>query len=106
MEGVNLGWSSKEIIFLFVVAAFSAIAFIFVERKAADPIVSLHLFTRKTFLSASLCLLFFTCAFSSSVFCDSAPESDGIFAGGHGFILFTRDDSGYVYGAARRNATG
>ncbi|ATN85980.1 MFS transporter [Coxiella burnetii] len=68
MEGVNLGWSSKEIIFLFVVAAFSAIAFIFVERKAADPIVSLHLFTRKTFLSASLCLLFFTCAFSSSVF--------------------------------------
>ena len=68
MEGVNLGWDSTEIISLFLIAASFAIIFILVEKRAADPIVYLPLFKRKSFLGANICLLLFTCAFSSSVF--------------------------------------
>lgn len=68
MEGVNLGWGSKAIISLFLIAASFAVIFILVERRASDPIVYLPLFKRKSFLGANLCLLLFTCAFSSSVF--------------------------------------
>lgn len=68
MEGVNLGWDSTEIIFLFIISAFFAILFVIVENKAADPMIRLALFKQKTFLAANIALLFFTFAFTSSVF--------------------------------------
>lgn len=68
MEGINLGWYSSEIIFLFLTAFIFAILFFIAEKKAQDPIIDLFLFKRQTFLAANLCILTFTCAFGASVF--------------------------------------
>lgn len=68
MEGVNLGWNSIKIIFLFGISIIFGVMFIFVEKKAHDPIIHLGLFKERNFLAANICLLLFTCAFSASVF--------------------------------------
>jgi hypothetical protein len=47
--GVTFAWESVEIVGLSVLSAITLAAFIFVERKAEDPILPLHLFKEPIF---------------------------------------------------------
>jgi EmrB/QacA subfamily drug resistance transporter len=49
IEGQNQGWTSTGIIAAFVVAAVAAVAFLAIEARAADPMVSLPIFRSRGF---------------------------------------------------------
>ncbi|WP_050615246.1 MDR family MFS transporter [Bacillus testis] len=52
LGGDKYSWSSPQIITLFSVFAIAFICFIFVERKAKDPIISFSLFKKRLFASS------------------------------------------------------
>src|SRR5437660_2963875 len=49
IEGPRAGWLSGEILTLFVVAGAALAAFIFCERRSADPMMDLKLFGDRTY---------------------------------------------------------
>src|SRR5437762_8401086 len=49
IEGPHAGWLSGKILTLFVVAAAALAAFIFCERRNADPMMDLKLFSDRTY---------------------------------------------------------
>src|SRR6516162_5136728 len=49
IEGPRAGWLSGEILTLFVVAGAALPAFIFCERRSADPMMDLKLFRDRTY---------------------------------------------------------
>jgi EmrB/QacA subfamily drug resistance transporter len=49
IEGPQAGWLSGEILTLFVVAGAALVAFIFCERRSADPMMDLKLFRDRTY---------------------------------------------------------
>ena len=49
IEGPQAGWLSREILALFVVAAAALAAFVFCERRSADPMMDLTLFRDRTY---------------------------------------------------------
>jgi EmrB/QacA subfamily drug resistance transporter len=49
IEGPQAGWFSGEILMLFVVAGAALAAFIFCERRSADPMMDLKLFRDRTY---------------------------------------------------------
>lgn len=55
--GQRFAWGSLPILMLAIVAAVSLVAYLLVERRAAEPITPLHLFRNRTFVIASI--LFF-----------------------------------------------
>ncbi|MGV3529551.1 MAG: DHA2 family efflux MFS transporter permease subunit [Flavisolibacter sp.] len=57
--GSVYAWSSAQIILLLGIAVASAFAFLWVERKAPNPIIALNLFRNKTFVT-SIISMFFT----------------------------------------------
>jgi MFS family permease len=72
IEGPQIGWTSPTIIAALAVTVIAAIAFVTVERRAADPMIDLSLFSSRTFTGATIALMlwafglfgiyFFTCA--------------------------------------------
>jgi EmrB/QacA subfamily drug resistance transporter len=54
LGGVTYPWGSPQIIGLAVLAVVSAIAFVLVERRAAEPVIPLHLFSNRVFSSTSV----------------------------------------------------
>ena len=53
LGGVTFPWGSGPIITLGVLAVLFAVAFVLVERKAAEPVLPLHLFRQRVFAAAS-----------------------------------------------------
>ncbi len=51
--GVDYAWSSWQIISLFVIAVISLISFGFIEKRAKEPILPIHLFKNRTFTTLS-----------------------------------------------------
>lgn len=67
--GKNFGWASARAIGLIAIAVFLAIAFIFVELRAKEPIIPMHLFRNSIFSTANLFgFLFGVAMFGSSIF--------------------------------------
>ena len=48
LGGTHLAWASPQIITLAVLAALSLLFFLFVERRAAEPVMPLHLFRNRS----------------------------------------------------------
>jgi EmrB/QacA subfamily drug resistance transporter len=90
IEGEPKGWTSGGIIAAFVVAAASAIAFIVIERRSADPMVDLSFFRVRAFSGGLLSMglwafgvfgiYFFTAIFLQNVLGFSPTEA------GAGFV--------------------
>jgi EmrB/QacA subfamily drug resistance transporter len=53
LGGVTFPWGSGPIITLGVLAVLFAVAFVMVERRAAEPVLPLHLFRQRVFAAAS-----------------------------------------------------
>src|SRR5499426_3080827 len=62
IEGPRAGWLSREILTLFVVAGATLAAFIFCERRSADPMMDLNLFRDRTYALAIITI--FTAMFA------------------------------------------
>ena len=60
-------WDSWNIIGLFIAAAVCIAGFIFAERKAADPIIPLHLFKQPVFATICLLMLLFGVGFFGAI---------------------------------------
>lgn len=62
IEGPHTGWSSTPILACFAVAAAALVAFIVVERRAADPMMDLTLFRDSEYsvAIATVCIVLFT----------------------------------------------
>ncbi|WP_454870993.1 MFS transporter [Priestia megaterium] len=58
LEGNKLGWSSIKIILLFIIAAISLVMFIYVERKAQEPLIPLSLFKDQGLVTINIITLF------------------------------------------------
>jgi EmrB/QacA subfamily drug resistance transporter len=54
LGGVTYGWGSSQIIGLAVLAVVCTVGFVLVERRAAEPVVPLHLFANRVFTSSSV----------------------------------------------------
>jgi EmrB/QacA subfamily drug resistance transporter len=54
LGGTTYPWGSSLVIGLIVVAIVATIAFVFVERRAAEPVLPLRLFQRRTFVVSTL----------------------------------------------------
>ncbi|MDC7685301.1 MDR family MFS transporter [Asticcacaulis sp. BYS171W] len=65
--GGTAGWSSPLVIGLFVGAALALAAFLFVESRVINPIISLSLFRNRTFATANLASLIIFMAFMGLV---------------------------------------
>src|SRR5262245_5990853 len=57
IEGPQAGWRSGKILTLFIVAGAALVAFIFCERRSADPMMDLNLFRDRTY-SVALITIF------------------------------------------------
>lgn len=55
--GKNYGWGSWPIVSLFAAAVVAGVLFFFVERRAAEPVLPLHLFANRMVLGTSLAVL-------------------------------------------------
>jgi EmrB/QacA subfamily drug resistance transporter len=53
LGGVTFGWASAPIITLAVLGALFIIGFVIAERRAAEPVLPLHLFRQRVFTAAS-----------------------------------------------------
>ena len=53
-EGPHLGWASPPVVGLFAAAAALAVAWVLVELHVEDPMVDMHVFTRKVVLFTNL----------------------------------------------------
>ncbi|GAB1771710.1 MFS transporter [Priestia aryabhattai] len=58
LEGSKLGWPSLKIMILFIIAAISLFVFIYVERKAQEPLIPLNLFKDPGLLMINVITLF------------------------------------------------
>ncbi|KKP35856.1 MAG: Drug resistance transporter, EmrB/QacA subfamily [candidate division TM6 bacterium GW2011_GWF2_32_72] len=56
--GTEYAWNSQETIFLSLTGLITLILFIFVEKRASDPIISLSLFKNKVFLTSCGAMFF------------------------------------------------
>ena len=65
--GGTAGWSAPHILGLFAVSAVSLIAFLIVESRVANPIISLSLFRNRTFATANLSAFLMFMAFMGMV---------------------------------------
>ena len=65
--GGTAGWSAPHILGLFAVAAVSLIAFLIVESRVANPVISLALFRNRTFATANLSAFLMFMAFMGMV---------------------------------------
>ena len=54
LGGKDYPWNSWEIIGLFITSAAFGILFVFIEKKAQEPILSLHLFENRVFVGANV----------------------------------------------------
>jgi EmrB/QacA subfamily drug resistance transporter len=54
LGGTTYPWASAPIYFLAVAGALLIVAFVFVERRAVEPVLPLHLFARRTFSVTSI----------------------------------------------------
>ena len=66
--GQRLGWSSNEIVGLFVLAVVSTVGFVLRQIYGKSPFLNLTLFSNPQFLAASFIAFFAGCAFLSSTF--------------------------------------
>jgi EmrB/QacA subfamily drug resistance transporter len=57
IEGHDRGWTSDTILGVFAVAAASATAFVLVERRVAQPMVDVRLFTQREFTGGIVALM-------------------------------------------------
>ena len=57
IEGASRGWTSSSILVSFAVAALAAVAFVAVEHRAVDPMVSLPLFRNRAFTGGTIALM-------------------------------------------------
>ncbi len=64
----QLGWMNPWVILSFVFGIISIIGFIFIESKVKNPLLDIHLFSKKAFSFGSLALLFNTLARGSVMF--------------------------------------
>jgi EmrB/QacA subfamily drug resistance transporter len=88
LGGNEYAWDSTEIISLFTSFAILFISFIFIERKAADPIISFPMFKIRLFATSNLLSLFSGMAFiTASVYIPIYIQ--GVLGG-------TATNSGYV----------
>lgn len=60
--GGSLGWTQPQVLVLLAVGAVFLTAFVLVERRAAEPIVPLHLFRNSVFTTATLGAFFMNMA--------------------------------------------
>jgi EmrB/QacA subfamily drug resistance transporter len=65
--GGTAGWAAPHILGLFVLSVVSLIAFLFVEGRVANPIISLSLFKNRTFATANLSAFLMFMAFMGMV---------------------------------------
>lgn len=65
--GAGWAWTSPQILGLFGGSALGAVAFILIERRAANPILDLRLFRIKTFAIGSLGAFVAGCAFLGAI---------------------------------------
>lgn len=52
--GSKFDWASGQILGLFAVALIGAIVFVMIERKAAEPVISMRLFAKKNFVLTTI----------------------------------------------------
>jgi DHA2 family multidrug resistance protein len=64
--GQRLGWSSDEIILLFLFGTGAGGYFIYRQLNRVDPLVNLHLFSNAQFTAATMIAFFTECAFLAS----------------------------------------
>ena len=57
IEGADKGWTSALILSLFALAAIAGIAFVQVERRSAQPMVAMSLFSQKAFTGGVIALV-------------------------------------------------
>lgn len=57
IQGPQVGWTSPTIIAALAATVIAAIAFVIVERRAAEPMIDLSLFTNRTFTGATIALM-------------------------------------------------
>src|SRR6202035_2422448 len=55
--GPQVGWTSPTIVAALAATVAAAIAFVIVERRAAEPMIDLSLFTNRTFTGATIALM-------------------------------------------------
>jgi len=53
LGGTTFGWGSVQIIGLFVVGVVLSVAFVFVERRASEPVLPMRLFKNRVFAAAT-----------------------------------------------------
>ncbi|MFJ8308906.1 MULTISPECIES: MFS transporter [unclassified Streptomyces] len=66
--GDNWGWTSARTLLLLAFALVVLVAFYFVERRAADPIISFHLFRHHAFLTALVSDFALACFYTTVLF--------------------------------------
>lgn len=54
LAGIALAWNSPVIVSLAILSVIALVGFIFVERRAAEPVLPLHLFSNATFTTTAL----------------------------------------------------
>ena len=62
--GKNYSWASPQIAALFAVSAVATVSFIAIERRAADPVLPLHMFRERIFAGGITASLSVTTTFS------------------------------------------
>lgn len=67
LGGQNFAWSSPESLGLFALAAVALAAFVYVENRVSNPILSPHLFKNRVFVTANLAGFLISMAFMGVV---------------------------------------
>jgi EmrB/QacA subfamily drug resistance transporter len=65
--GTDYGWTSARVLSLFAVFAVSTVGFVFVEKKASDPIIHMELFKNPVFTWGNIAGFFSSMSFLSVV---------------------------------------
>ncbi|WP_268875893.1 MDR family MFS transporter [Gottfriedia acidiceleris] len=67
LGGVEYNWNSWQIIGLFTLAIVGIISFVIIENKAKEPILPMHLFKNRTFVTLNLIGFFMTIAMFGAI---------------------------------------
>lgn len=67
LGGVDYAWDSWQIIGLFVLAVVGIVSFVIVETKAKEPILPMHFFKNRTFVTLNLIGFFMTIAMFGAI---------------------------------------
>ncbi len=67
LGGVEYDWNSWQIIGLFALAVVGIVSFVIVENKAEEPILPMHLFKNRTFVTLNLIGFFMTIAMFGAI---------------------------------------